>query len=61
MCQIWHIKGDPYLPPIAGAVPPSPARCSRFIFCASAETDPARARTGGKGINSIKKIVQNCA
>lgn len=52
------IKGITSLPSVAWAVPPSPARNFRYVFCAFAYPRPDRAATSLKAINSIRI---NCA
>lgn len=50
--------GDPLPAPVAGAVPPSPARDKRPFFCAGTDPGSDRASTGRKGHKLIQK---NCA
>ena len=40
------IKGITSLPSVAWAVPPSPARDFRFVFCAFADLEPDRTTKG---------------
>ncbi len=55
------IRGIPSLPPVAWAVPPSPARDIRFVFRAFADPGPDRTGVGLKGDKLNQKIVQICA
>ena len=50
--------GDPLPAPVAGAVPPSPARDKRPFFCAGTDPGSDRAITGRKGHKQTQK---NCA
>ncbi|NKI75793.1 hypothetical protein Dpoa2040_003109 [Dickeya sp. CFBP 2040] len=61
MCRIRHIKGDPCLPPKRGLFPRH-LRAALASFFVQVQK-PARCACvpGGKGKNSIKKVVQNCA
>ena len=51
-------KGIPYCPPVAWAVPPSPARDICSVFRASVDQGADHAATGWKGYKWLQK---NCA